>query len=123
MPSVHVYHLNKLSQLTVKTMFQSADTDETLSETLVENKAPWVEETEGASKYVVSEDMEVIDDLEEGSEGGTNDSGDFSEGDERTATPSSSGTSKSESGRVLFMLCSYVFKPGLQFLSCMSLYI
>jgi len=104
-------------------MFQSADTDETLSETLVENKAPWVEETEGASKYVVSEDMEVIDDLEEGSEGGTNDSGDFSDGDERTATPSSSGTSKSESGRVLFMLCSYVFKPGLQFLSCMSLYI
>jgi len=84
-------------------MFQSAGTDETLIETLVENKAACVEEAEAASKYVVSEDMEVIDDLEEGSEGASNDSGDFSDADGGTATPSSSGTSKSESGRVLFM--------------------
>ncbi|KAJ7372913.1 YTH domain-containing protein 1 [Desmophyllum pertusum] len=56
-------------------------------------------ETETASKYVVGEDMEVIDDLEEGSEGGggSNNSGeeDFSEADEGSA--SSSGSSKSES--------------------------
>ena len=87
-------------------MFQSTVTDETLTETLVENKASCVEENEEASKYVVSDDMEVIDDLEEGSEGGSNDSGDFSDADEGTPTPSSSGTSKSESGRVLFMLCT-----------------
>ena len=90
-------------------MFQSAGTDETLTETLVENKASCIEEAEAASKYVVSEDMEVIDDLEEGSEGGSNDSVDFSDADEGTATPSSSGTSKSESGRVVFMLYSYVY--------------
>lgn len=90
-------------------MVQSAGIDETLTETPVENKAACVEETEATSKYVVSEDMEVIDDLEEGSEGGSNDSGDFSDADEGTATPSSSGTSKSESGRVLFMLY-YVHK-------------
>lgn len=92
-------------------MFQHADTDETSTETLVENKAACVEEAETATKYVVSEDMEVIDDLEEGSDGGSNDSGDFSDADEGTATPSSSGTSKSESGIVLFMLYNYVYKP------------
>ena len=75
----------------------------------MENKAACVEEAEAASKYVVSEDMEVIDDLEEGSEGGSNDSGDFSDADEGTASPSSSGTSKSESGRMLFMKY-YVYK-------------
>lgn len=90
-------------------MVQSAGIDETLTETPVENKAACAEETEATSKYVVSEDMEVIDDLEEGSEGGSNDSGDFTDADEGTATPSSSGTSKSESGRVLFMLY-YVHK-------------
>ena len=91
-------------------MFQHAGTDETLTETLVENKAACVEDTEAASKYVVSDDMEVIDHLEEGSHGGSNVSGDISDADEGTATPSSSGTSKSDSGRVLFMLDNHVTK-------------
>ena len=81
-------------------MLRAAGTDGALTESSVE--------TETASKYVVGEDMEVIDDLEEGSEGGggSNNSGeeDFSEADEGSA--SSSGSSKSESGwcRVLFVL-------------------
>ena len=94
-------------------MFQHAGRDETLTETLVENKAACVEEAETASRYVVSEDMEVIDDLEEGSDGRSNDSGDFSDADEGTVTPSSSGTSKSDSGRVLFILYNPVNKPQL----------
>lgn len=97
-------------------MFQHADRDETLTETLVENKAACVEEAEAPSKYVVSEDMEVIDDLEEGSNGGSNDSEDFSDADEGTATPSSSGASKSDSGRVLFMLYNHLNTPWLQLL-------
>lgn len=115
----------KVGQLTVNMMVQSAGIDETLTETLVENKAVCVEETEATSKYVVSEDMEVIDDLEEGSEGGSNDSGDFSDADEGTATPSSSGTSKSESGRVLFnnyviFMCTKHGSYLILYINCME---
>ena len=69
-----------------------------------DNKAAANEETEIPSKYIAGEEeeaMEVIDDLEEGSEGSNISADeDFSEGDEATgsATPSTSASSKSESG-------------------------
>ena len=79
-----------------------------MEESSSENKATSVEETENASKFAAGgkkeeeeETMEVIDDLEEGSEG-SNFSADeeFSDGDEvvGSVTPSSSASSKSESG-------------------------
>lgn len=100
-------------------LFLSVGTDSGLTGSSVESKASLVEEAEAASKYV-GEDMEVIDDLEEGSEGGSHDSGDeFSEADEGSATPSSSASSKSESGCVELCLILLHFKP-LLFLSSLS---
>ncbi|CAH3173820.1 unnamed protein product [Porites evermanni] len=87
-------------------LVSSAD-DQPVEESSSENKATSAEETENASKFAAGgkkeeeeETMEVIDDLEEGSEG-SNFSADeeFSDGDEvvGSATPSSSASSKSES--------------------------
>ncbi|XP_078353203.1 uncharacterized protein LOC144637982 isoform X2 [Oculina patagonica] len=77
---------------------ETKDSDGAVTGSSVENKGALAEEAEAASKYVVGEDMEVIDDLEEGSDGGSNESGDeFSEAEEGSATPSSSASSKSES--------------------------
>ena len=74
-----------------------------MEESAVENKVTATEKIEvtGKDAGVEDEDMEVIDDLEEGSEASMEE--EFSEGDELTgsATPSSSMSSKSESG-----LCS-----------------
>lgn len=76
-------------------------TDSVNSESLVESKVALAEDTDAVSKYEASEDMEVIDDLEEASEGagGSDDSGeeDFSEGEGGSVSPSSSASSKSES--------------------------
>lgn len=73
-------------------------------ESMSENKASATEEMDTTSKDAVGEeeDMEVIDDLEEGSEGSNASiAEDFSDGDEVTgsATPSTSASSKSESGQ------------------------
>ena len=81
----------------------TSGTDDILEESAVESKVTATEKIEATGKDagVEDEDMEVIDDLEEGSEASMNE--EFSEGDELTgsATPSSSMSSKSESG-----LCS-----------------
>lgn len=74
----------------------------------MENKVVCVEEVEVFSKYVVSEDMEVIDDLEEGSDGGSNDSEDFSDVDEGIVIFFLLGVLKLDLGRVLFMLYNYL---------------
>ena len=104
----------------VPLLTEAIGTDGVNAESVVENKVVSAEETEAASKFVASEDMEVIDDLEEGSEGGdgSNDSGeeDFSEADEGSVSPSSSGSSKSESG--LYQECSelHSLNVGLTFI-------
>lgn len=78
-------------------------TEDVMEESVSETKVAVAKEVETTSKDggTEDEDMEVIDDLEDGSEG-TNASveEDFSEGDELTGsvTPSSSASSKSESG-------------------------
>lgn len=89
-------------------------TDSVNSESLVESKVALAEDTDAVSKYEASEDMEVIDDLEEASEGagGSDDSGeeDFSEGEGGSVSPSSSGSSKSESGCyccLIFIKCKF----------------
>lgn len=89
-------------------------TDSVNSESLVEGKMALAEDTDAVSKYEASEDMEVIDDLEEASEGagGSDDSGeeDFSEGEGGSVSPSSSGSSKSESGCyccLIFIKCQF----------------
>ena len=87
----------------------SAGEDDVVEESAAESKATTTEESETTSKYAAGEeeDMEVIDDLEEGS-GGSDISAedDFSEGDEATgsATPSTSASSKSESGLYMYRL-------------------
>lgn len=78
-------------------------TEDVMEESVSETKVAVAKEVEtpGKDAGTEDEDMEVIDDLEDGSEG-TNASveEDFSEGDELTGsvTPSSSASSKSESG-------------------------
>lgn len=83
----------------------TSGTDDIMEESAVESKVTATEKIEAAGKDagVEDEDMEVIDDLEEGSEGSNASmEEEFSDGDELTgsATPSSM-SSKSESG-----LCS-----------------
>ena len=78
-------------------------TEDMVEESVSETKVATAKEAETMSKDAGAEDedMEVIDDLEDGSEGSNASvEEDFSEGDELTgsATPSSSASSKSGSG-------------------------
>ena len=84
----------------------TSGTDDIIEESAVENKVTVPEKIEATSKDPGVEDevMQVIDDLEEGSEGSNASvEEEFSDGGDLTgsATPSSSMSSKSESGLCL----------------------